>query len=654
LNNVYLEILSNHWYILLDMKITFKILTALIVFYVIACGGGNKENQDSIIDGDAGKDTEMVCIGGICFDTKEAVDLPDIEVPDVLHEEQEKDAFDQFADQDTVIYCEETPKPELCPCKENSDCQSNFCEESFEGRKCAKLCPGSVQCPDNTTCTPVTIGGDTFYVCMFDFVHLCQPCLKNDDCAPDGKCVEFGSEGFFCGGVCSNNSDCPSGYSCVTKKDITGAELLQCVPDTGICKCYEPAIEKNLSTSCYVQNVVGKCYGTHYCEKKGLTGCNAPAPAPEICDNIDNDCNNITDDASENADGCKFCCKDNDNDSYCGTVDKKCLCKPEGAYSTLCKDCWDCDDTLPAVNPAAQEKCNGIDDNCDNITDDEGSVSCINFYYDNDEDGYGTCTLWKCLCSPKEKNSTTVCGDCDDANKDISPKAFESCATVDIDDNCNNKTDEDGAKDCVNYYKDMDDDGFGDQFNFKCKCKPDEAFVTDKDSDCNDSDKKINPEAPEGPVLDPSSCDGKDNNCNGTIDEGFPDLDNDKIADCVDTDCDGDGAGNSQDCKPCDKTKYKNAPEICNGYDDNCNGIADENCPPSQVVFSMPVIATSGIGITIDSTISAGQPGIAFEASGYEYEDAVLFGIYPQSLYKGPVPEPEQSITCCCAGMTCQ
>jgi hypothetical protein len=48
------------------------------------------------------------------------------------------------------------------------------------------------------------------------------------------------------------------------------------------------------------------------------------------------------------------------------------------------------------------------------------------------------------------------------------------------------------------------------------------------------------------------TCDGLDNDCNGIVDDGFPDSDRDGRADCVDTDDDGDGAADGQDCKPLD------------------------------------------------------------------------------------------------------
>ncbi|HEV8701325.1 MAG TPA: LamG-like jellyroll fold domain-containing protein [Candidatus Polarisedimenticolia bacterium] len=47
-------------------------------------------------------------------------------------------------------------------------------------------------------------------------------------------------------------------------------------------------------------------------------------------------------------------------------------------------------------------------------------------------------------------------------------------------------------------------------------------------------------------------CDGLDNDCNGIVDDGFPDNDHDGQADCADTDDDGDGTADGQDCKPLD------------------------------------------------------------------------------------------------------
>jgi hypothetical protein len=46
----------------------------------------------------------------------------------------------------------------------------------------------------------------------------------------------------------------------------------------------------------------------------------------------------------------------------------------------------DCDDNNAAVNPAATEICNGIDDDCNGL--DDGLVF-LNYYVDADGDGFG-------------------------------------------------------------------------------------------------------------------------------------------------------------------------------------------------------------------------------------------------------------------------
>ncbi|HRE89172.1 MAG TPA: MopE-related protein [Myxococcota bacterium] len=71
-------------------------------------------------------------------------------------------------------------------------------------------------------------------------------------------------------------------------------------------------------------------------------------------------------------------------------------------------------------------------------------------------------------------------------------------------------------------------------------------------------------------------CNGIDDDCNGTTDDGFPDTDNDGQKDCVDTDDDDDGALDVNDCAPLDGTVYPGQAESCNGKDDDCDGLVDE------------------------------------------------------------------------------
>lgn len=62
-------------------------------------------------------------------------------------------------------------------------------------------------------------------------------------------------------------------------------------------------------------------------------------------------------------------------------------------------------------------------------------------------------------------------------------------------------------------------------------------------------------------------CDGIDNNCNGIVDEGF-DKDKDGYYEC--------GQAGQIDCNDEDPNVHPGVEEICNGVDDNCNDKIDE------------------------------------------------------------------------------
>ena len=144
----------------------------------------------------------------------------------------------------------------------------------------------------------------------------------------------------------------------------------------------------------------------------------------------------------------------------------------------------------------------GFNDSCTRIT----------YYLDSDNDGYG---------DPYQstENYTQPIGyvlnnnDCDDTDENINPSAEEICDHIDND--CDGDIDEGFNDSCtkITFYLDSDNDGYGDiSSSIEDYIQP-EGYVTNS-NDCDDSNENINPGAEE-------VCDKVDNNCNGSIDEGF-------------------------------------------------------------------------------------------------------------------------------------
>ena len=139
-----------------------------------------------------------------------------------------------------------------------------------------------------------------------------------------------------------------------------------------------------------------------------------------------------------------------------------------------------------------------------------------------------------------------------------------------------------------------------------------DGFV--EDEDCNDNDASIFPGSAE-------ICDGIDNNCDDNIDE-------DVTAEFY-ADSDGDGFGNpnisieacsepsgfvnnGSDCDDTENNSFPGGTEICDGKDNNCNGVVDTDAAGEVLVyrdldndgfgdssFSCPIVRTKAAGLRL-------------------------------------------------------
>jgi hypothetical protein len=191
---------------------------------------------------------------------------------------------------------------------------------------------------------------------------------------------------------------------------------------------------------------------------------------------------------------------DNDGDTFGDNATAQSLCQNPGVgYVSIGGDCNDAD---PLINPNATEICDGIDNNCNGLTDD-GLVFAM-YYVDADGDGFGDEATGVESCS-QPQNTITIGGDCNDANDQIYPGATEICDSEDND--CDGSTDE--GLNFITYYTDADNDGYGTGNTGVSLCEvPGPGFSTNNE-DCDDTDGQINPNSTD--ILD----NGIDENCDG-------------------------------------------------------------------------------------------------------------------------------------------
>lgn len=440
-------------------------------------------------------------------------------------------------------------------CAEHEDCDDGIClKNAPDGPVCTSKCGG--ECPDKWECQAATgPDGDLVYICKPLFVKNCLACETSGDCAGD-PCMDFPPEGQFCLRECTLQEPCPAGYICKPVSD----ELNICHPSSASCLC--PPEDYGKQEACTVQNMFGICTGFSECGGPGgWSDCNALEPTAEICDGEDNDCDGELD---ESTDG--FTCEVTNE---FGSCPGEAVCKgPEGIQCT-------------AAEPVP-ETCDGQDNDCDGKVDEAGAVGCTDFYQDVDKDGLGNSNAVECRCSAQAPFTAGVGGDCNDLAASVGPGKPEVCNSTD--DNCDGLIDGENAIGCLFYYRDDDLDGYGLAQDQKCLCAPEPPYTAALSGDCDDDNKLAYPTNAE-------KCSGFDSNCNGHVDEPealgcqpyLLDVDGDGfgvtgLAQCLCEPGDLFRAELFGDCEDNNSSTFPNAPEVCDGVDNSCNGNTDEDC----------------------------------------------------------------------------
>jgi hypothetical protein len=200
--------------------------------------------------------------------------------------------------------------------------------------------------------------------------------------------------------------------------------------------------------------------------------------AVESCNGFDDNCDGTVDE------GLNFETYfiDNDADGF-GTADVVEIgCSVPLGYVAIDGDC---DDANPMIQPAAEEVCDEIDNNCNGDID-EGTT--VLYFADLDNDGFGDSfnSIELCVQSNGFVLDNT---DCDDSNANVNPNETEICGNA-IDEDCSGDDEVCLVPGCMDTQA--------------CNYAP---FATVDDGSCQFAELEI--------------CNGLDDDCDGTIDENL-------------------------------------------------------------------------------------------------------------------------------------
>ena len=344
--------------------------------------------------------------------------------------------------------------------------------------------------------------------------------------------------------------------------------------------------------------------------------------AIEICDLIDNNCDEIVDQAD--AVGALPWYLDEDEDGF--GLNSVVIITCDASSLGYVLDNTDCDDKLRSVNPDANELCfDSIDNDCDGEVDETSSENAPTWYEDGDGDGFGNLLVTTESCT-KPVGYVDNSSDCNDTAPTISPDADELCSDA-IDNNCNGEVDENSAVDAITWHKDSDGDSFGSFDDILVSCTQPLDYIADG-TDCDDTDNTINLDGTE-------IChDRLDNDCDGDTDfadetdcpvESEDDTDDDSTDGPSEDDTDDDESDDDVDEDENDsenETQTTNDDTTSTSSGPNTNPGSDtNNAPNTGSTPSEEVDASTNTGGGVQFT---GTPGCSLSTQSFQLSTSHL------------------------------
>ncbi|TNF37751.1 MAG: HYR domain-containing protein [Deltaproteobacteria bacterium] len=395
--------------------------------------------------------------------------------------------------------------------------------------KPAQLCVSGawVACPDG-------VYSQAAYPAIYVTAGLDSSCNGVDNDCDGLTDDDYVATQTTCGvGACANTHgtrSCVAGHEVDSCNPTANASAELCNGLDDNCNGFTDETFPNVGAGCDGPDPDVCASGVRKCSDDGLsTFCDETGGAQvERCDGVDNDCDGATDE------GC-----DDDFDDWCD-ADMGCV---TNVVIPLCPNgCGDCNDSANAVHPGATERCDGVDNACTGVID----AGC-----DDDGDGYCDAAM-DCVASTVTSLCPGGCGDCADADPEVHPGAVERCDGKD--------------NDCVGGADDAFEVGGSCEVGVGA-CKSGGALV------CSSSQAGVVCDAVAGsPEVE--RCDGVDNDCDGQIDDGFDLGETCTVGLGV---CARDGVLVCQNGGAfCDATPGPSAVEICDGADNDCDGLTDE------------------------------------------------------------------------------